>query len=96
MKPAHKAIVDRRWDRKLWGVAFSNGIRRVAPMLIGESWDSFQKRESRPGEPTRALLFTTRAVARAWCRARNRNWKNRNDIVRKWHVMPVRVRESCK
>jgi len=86
----------RRWDRRLWGVEFS-GLRSEPPMLIGRLWGADLGGEPYPGEPTRALLFTTRELARQWCAATMAKWRDgrqRDDCVSRWRVRAVRVRET--
>lgn len=85
-----------RWDRELWGVELTS--RRSTPILIGETWhvDSLAPSTKRhDGEPTRALLFTTRKSAREWCATENAACRShpRGDFVRAWRFRPVRVRE---
>lgn len=85
-------VVSVRWDRRLWGVIFSGA--KGERILIGEAWEhgGFLL-AAMPGEPTRALLFTTRAAARDWCKAKMQTYEGRNDCCAKWKFMPVRVRE---
>jgi hypothetical protein len=80
----------------LWGVAFS-GVGKEAPMLIGGLWAIDLGGDPYPGEPSRALLFCTRAQARAWCTETMRKWRDgrqRDDTLMAWRVRPVRVRET--
>lgn len=90
----------RRWDRLLWGVHFSSGhISEDAPMLIGSLWAADMLGTPYPGEPTRALLFRTRREARAWCAETLIKWRDgrqRDAIVMRWMVRPVRVRETVR
>ena len=84
------------WNRALWGVRFTGADKTKSPMLIGSSWATDLGGTQYLGEPTRALLFRTRAQARAWCRQTLSDWRNGrhcDDSVRYWRVMPVRVRE---
>lgn len=85
---------DVRWNRLLWGVEFT-GSRDEPPKLIGDLW-SPNRGVPHAGEPTRALLFCTRAQARVWCVERSLRWggRERNDIVSRWRLRPVRVRET--
>lgn len=85
------------WDRKLWGVQFSNGLGEK-PWLIGSLWNDEAKYAPHVAEPTRALLFNDRAHARMWCARKNAIWKSYpdGDVVRSWRVRPVRVRETVK
>ena len=86
------------WHRLLWGVAFTARRGDPEPMLIGSTWHEpvRQRKADWPGEPTRALLFTTRAGAADWCRETNAKWSDYpvGHICRKWRVRPVRVRET--
>lgn len=83
------------WDRKMWGVTFTGD--KVEKMLIGTMWDSnVSKANARAGEPTRALLFTTRALARDWCRAKMQQYEGRTDCCATWKFSPVRVRETVR
>lgn len=87
----------RRWDRLLWGVQFTGSARDDAPMLIGGLWATDLGGQPYHGEPTRALLFCTRAQARDWCSETMRKWRDgrqRDDCVTQWVVRPVRVRET--
>lgn len=86
-------------DRLLWGVEFRRSFDDDHPMLIGSLWGRDMRGDPYPGEPTRALLFLTRARARAWCADTMQNWRDgrqRDDIVSRWIVRPVRVRETVK
>lgn len=83
------------WNKLLWGVEFTG--RKGERMLIGECWSDTSNATRHDGEPTRALLFCTRAQAREWCADENRKWRERAQlvpIVSKWRVRPVRVRET--
>lgn len=72
------------WNRLLWGVV-RKGNHLTPDYLIGNLWcGRYHMRESLPGEPTRALLFCTRAQAREWCMEHGPQFR------------PVRVRESVK
>lgn len=91
----------RRWDRLLWGVLFTGAMADDPPMIIGGPWHD----ESRhfgfyPGEPMRALLFCNRAEARSWCADTMRKWRSDcrqpDDVVARWKVRPVRVRETVQ
>jgi len=61
--------------------------------LIGEAWDNSMISVRHKGEPTRPLLFTTRAAARDWCRSHMEKYKGRRDCCADWVFTPVRVRE---
>ena len=69
------------WERKLWGVEFQAKDRKI---LIGTLWNDLRGDTFYEGEPPHALLFTTRALARAWCKGRGNEF----------HV--VRVIETVK
>lgn len=87
----------RRWDRLLWGVHFIGSARDKTPMLIGGLWADDLGGKPYAGEPTRALLFCTRAQARDWCAETMRKWRDgrhRDDCVTRWALRPVRVRET--
>jgi hypothetical protein len=90
----------RPWDRMLWGVEFTGSGPDDAPMLIGRLWATeWASSTPYPGEPTRALLFTTRKMARQWCAETMAKWRDgrhRDDCVTRWRVRPVRVRETVK
>lgn len=87
-----RRFVGVRWDRKLWGVVLSDSTD--GSLLLGEVWHGIET-ATRPGEPTRALLFTSRKAARAWCRAKAERYSRRNDCCADWvfTFTPVRVRE---
>lgn len=82
----------RAWDRFLWGVEFHGSVKPVRPMLIGARW-SLTLPEAYPGVPSRALLFTTRAAARAWCAEQRARYRGRTDSCGAWRFGAVRVRE---
>jgi len=75
------------WHRKLWAVEFSSPIDKP-PFLIGTDWEVMSRPVRYPGEPTMALLFQTRKLARAWCKARMESYE---DL--RWRFRPVRVIE---
>lgn len=79
--------------RRLWGVLFTGSLRRDASVLIGRGWSAAPETPY-PGEPTRPLLFTTRAVARAWCKAKEASYEDRQDLCTDWRFRAVRVRET--
>lgn len=90
-----------RWDRLLWGVEFTGSRTDDEPMLIGRLWAADWARTTSlpyPGEPTRALLFTTRELARQWCAETMANWRagGRDECVSRWRVRAVRVRETVQ
>lgn len=63
-----------QWDRLLWGIAFTPELEGDRPMLIGDRWDDHTRKPFFRGEPTRTLLFDTRADARAWIAGRKGSW----------------------
>ena len=79
------------WDRTLWGIEFTSGTDSKK-MLIGTAWHE-RKQEPYAGEPTRALLFTTREAAREWCRPKQKQYAGLTGI-NDWRFRPVRVRET--
>lgn len=82
------------WNRLLWGVEFS-GPGRDKPMLLGSLWHGV-KPTPYHDEPTHALLFRTRSVARAWCRCQMNVYRGRTDCCARWRFKPVRVRETVR
>ena len=84
----------RPWNRRLWGaVFFASGDA----LLIGEGWDH-EPVPHHPGVPTRPMLWTTRAAARAWCAAQNQRYVNypTGHVCHTWRMRPVRVRETVR
>ena len=86
-------------DKLLWGVMFTSGALRDPPVLLGGLWhdEARQFHGAYEGEPSRALLFCTRREARHWCAETMRTWRygrQHDDIVARWIVRPVRVRET--
>ena len=91
-------LTERRakpWDRTMWGVEFKGAIADDKPTLIGTRW-SHNMNAGYAGEPTRALLFTTRELAREWCHRQVAKYKGRNDVCERWRFKPVRVRETVR
>jgi hypothetical protein len=87
------AAAIRPWDRLPWGVVFTSQglVPPDPPMLLGTAWDSRQR--SVPStEPTRPLLFRTRAQCREWCREQNAKWREHPSLDT-WSVRPTQVRE---
>lgn len=78
------------WDRKLWGVEFFD-VRDRLPIL-GTTWGGTGSSQYE-GEPTRALLFSSRAAARGWCAKERAKYAERIDSCRHWRFRPIRVRE---
>lgn len=86
------AMSPRAWDRLLWGVEFHGSAKPDLPMLIGAAW-SMTIPATYPGVPSRALLFTTRVAARAWCAEQHARYRGRTDCCGDWRFRAVRVRE---
>lgn len=81
------------WNRKLWGVEFTSPSNKS--ILIGTGWmQEIPNQPYYPGCPTRPILFTTRKVAREWCRDRTAEARSHQDIREKWSFRAVRVRET--
>jgi len=80
------------WDRLLWGIEFIDS-RKEYP-LIGTVWMRPPPKSQYEGEPTRPILFTTRKLAREWCKNKRAQYLGRLDFVAKWRFRPVRVREK--
>lgn len=81
--------MSRAWNRRLWGVEFSH---EGDTMLLGQGWHEVYPSRYQ-GEPTRPLLFTTRALCRAWCAQKTARYADRSDFVAEWRFRPVPVRE---
>ncbi len=85
------------WRRKLWGVEFRGSIKDDKPMLLGSLWHQLEcNRDHYYGEPTRALVFSTREAARAWCRDQMRRYHGSNNVCAAWKFRPVRVLEKVQ
>ena len=93
------------WDRRLWGVELYSvdpkRDRRVKDRigLLGSSWaDDDDKAPIYDGEPSRCLLFVTRAAARAWCQDNHEFYASYPDghVRRYWRFRPIRVRETVR
>lgn len=84
------------WNRRLWGVRFTGSDGRS--FLIGNSWHRANNMANKgyPGEPTRALLFCTRAQARTFCREQRKSAMLTGGVCEKWRYAAVRVRETVK
>ena len=83
--------INKHWDRLLWGVVLHS---QADPMLLSALWHEAEFGEYE-GEPSRALLFCTRAQVRAWCKKWNAKETAYGTSVR-WRVSPVRVRETVR
>lgn len=83
------------WDRLFWGISFTGRYKDERHLLLGTAWHTtpLQQSELYPGEPTRPLLFQTRAQAREWCKAKHAVYAGRKDCCKDWRFRPVRVRE---
>jgi hypothetical protein len=79
-------------QRILWGVTLRGPLS--PEHLLYEPWNS-PRRAAYPGEPTRALVFQTRAKARAWAKHQQASYRNYplGSVVRDWHFRAVRVTE---
>lgn len=90
----------RRRSRLFWGVLFTGGSQHKddnAPFLLYGGWcDIVRRRQDYDAEPSRALLFRSRAAARRWCQARRDTYRDRTDCCRLWRFRPVRVRETVE
>jgi hypothetical protein len=89
-------VKQHRWDRLLWGVRFTGNDRRS--FLIGSSWHRANNAANAgyPGEPTRTLLFCTRAQARTFCAEQIKSAHLTGGVCEKWRYTPVRVREIVR
>jgi hypothetical protein len=85
-------VKENQWNRVLWGVLFTD---KSECFLLGVSWYG-PVRPQYPGEPTRALLFTTRSAAQAWCREQQTKYASCRDELRQWRFHPVRVIEEVR
>lgn len=85
------------WKRHLWGVEFFSvgDMPRDRLYIIGTSWHGSRPAEY-TGEPTRPLLFTTQAAARAWCAAKRASYAERTDRCAAWRFRPIRVLETVQ
>ena len=80
-----------KWDRNLWGVLFITP--RSEPLMIGSVWRKPIDFKHYPDEPTRPLIFNSRASARKWCAEQNEEYKKRSDFVGQWRMHVIKVRE---
>ena len=81
------------WDRLLWGVEFADSTDRRLTIL-GTVWMDPPPESQYEGEPTRPILFTTRKLAREWCKNKQAEYAGRKDFTAKWRFRPLRVREK--
>lgn len=79
------------WDRTLWGVEFKS--EKKESMLIGGAWHRAMAEGRYTGEPSRAVLFTSRSAARKWCQEMNDKYKDHSWPCDQWKFKPVKVRE---
>ncbi len=84
------------WDELRWGVAFTGAQRQSPSALLGEAWHASTRPSAFDGEMPRALMFKTRAQARAWCRAKRASYAGRQDSCARWRFRPVLVRERIQ
>lgn len=82
-----------RDERLLWGVTITSPFELVSrPHLLWRGWHG-DATVAYPGEPNRPLVFSTRAAARAWCRAKHTKYRLSSDTCAQWRFREVRVRE---
>lgn len=74
--------------RVVWGVEFDSW--RGTPTLLWRGWHEAAA-PAYPGEPTRPLVFETRALARAWCREKQATFAGRTDACAAWRFRPVKL-----
>lgn len=84
----------RWWRQRCWGVMFRGALPTDAPMLLGQAWYAVERKYL--GEPSRALLFQTRAQARQWCAVHQATYRRRQDTCMTWRFSVVRVRETVE
>lgn len=84
-----------RWNNRRWGVLFFGAQPQDTGTLIGQCWHMDAK-STYAGEPARALLFTSRREARAWCQQQQAKYAGRPDGCARWRFRPVRVRERVE
>ena len=80
------------WNRLLCGVEFAD--RHKGRFLLGTAWMNPPPKAQYEGEPTRPILFTSRKLAREWCKNKQAQYAGRTDFVAKWRFRPVRAREK--
>jgi hypothetical protein len=83
----------RQWNQSLWAVRFTGS--EGDSFLLGTRWHRVANEVNKgyPGEPPRALLFTTRQFARGFCVLQRAMSKKTGGICAQWKFTPVRVRE---
>ena len=88
----------RAWKYFRWGILFRGSVPGERPHLLGAGWEyeNLIRDPFYPGEPGRALLFTTRRHAREWCAKQHAKYAGRDDVCAKWRFTPVRVIETVR
>lgn len=83
------------WNSLMWGVRLLSHKPGERCFLLGRTWDrDFNlTHQNYDGEPTRCLLFTTRAKARDWCKQAKERHSASSPT---WTFQPVRVRETVE
>lgn len=80
----------------LWGVRMYSGNDMPSGLLF-KAWTGIPREPWYDGEPTEPLLFRTKKQAKAWCKARNEEYKaSRDPIVRAWRMKMCRVRRTVE
>ena len=89
MKPMK--LYKSHWNRKFWAIQFTG---KDTTFVLGTGWCPDRRgKTTHPDEPSRVLLFLTRAKARQWCiDARERYRLN----CPEWRFRVVRVSEIIK
>lgn len=84
--------------RLLWGVSFTGSTGAKDGLdILSTGWHASSPSSRYTGEPSRTLLFVTRAHARAWCRVKEAYYADQypaGHLCRKWRFRAVRVRET--
>jgi hypothetical protein len=83
--------MSNHWDRTLWAIEFSSP--KCAPMLIGTPWCNSRYAKWHIDEPSRALLFFKRSMARTWCKKNHAKYAGWLNGCADWRFRPVKVRE---
>lgn len=79
----------KSWSHQYWGVLLLSDGKE--PILISGSWHPKIK-YTYEGEPSRPVLFTTRKLARIWCKELNEMCKH----VSIWKFKVVKVKYNVK
>jgi len=90
MKKSRK--LTREWNRTFWGVQFTSSLDHT-PILLDSIWRT-EKSIPFPDEPTKPMLFCTRAAARKWCKEQMDKNSKRTDYLADWKFRPIKVREQ--